>query len=115
MQPPSNRRKQVRDQVVTSNQTFAYAPAVSAAQVQRLTEKARPALLAHFAALSEDDRRLRFGGSTSAERIGAYIAEIDLARDAVFGIFDDSLALVGVAHVAFADGVAELGISVLPE
>ncbi len=33
----------------------------------------------------------------------------------MFGVFDDALALVGVAHVAFADDVAELGISVLPE
>jgi len=89
-------------------------PIVSTGEVQRLTEGARPALLPHFLALSAEDRRLRFGASLAAERIAAYVAEIDLGRDALFGVFDDALALVGVAHVAFADDVAELGISVLP-
>ena len=91
------------------------SPSVSTSEVQRLTEGARPALLAHFLALPADDRRLRFGASLSAERIATYVAEIDLGRDAVFGVFDDALSIVGVAHVAFAEGVAELGISVLPE
>jgi GNAT superfamily N-acetyltransferase len=90
-------------------------PPFSTVEVQRLTEGARPALAAHFLALPADDRRLRFGASLSAERIAAYAAEIDLGRDAVFGVFDDALALIGVAHVAFTDDVAELGISVLPE
>jgi GNAT superfamily N-acetyltransferase len=87
----------------------------STIEVQRLTDGARTALTAHFLALSADDRRLRFGASISAERIAAYVAEIDFGRDAVFGVFDDELALVGVAHVAFLDDAAELGISVLPE
>jgi len=89
--------------------------AISAGQVQRLTEGSRPELLAHFLALTPEDRRLRFGASIAAERIATYVAEIDLGRDAVFGVFDEALALVGVAHVAFAGGVAELGVSVLPE
>ena len=87
---------------------------VATTEVQRLTEGARPALQAHFVALPDEDRRLRFGAAISAERICTYVAEIDLTRDAVFGLFDDTLALVGVAHVAFSDGAAELGISVLP-
>src|SRR5436309_4528100 len=90
-------------------------PLFSTAEVQRLTEGGRAALATHFLALSPDDRRLRFGASLSAERLAAYVAEIDLGRDAVFGVFDDALELIGVAHVAFADDVAELGISVLPE
>jgi GNAT superfamily N-acetyltransferase len=32
----------------------------------------------------------------------------------VFGVHDDRLALVAAAHVAFADDVAEVGLSVLP-
>jgi GNAT superfamily N-acetyltransferase len=90
-------------------------PSVSTIEVQRLNQSARPALATHFAALSGDDRRLRFGTPLSAERIDAYVAEIDFGRDAVFGIFDDDLALVGVAHVAILDDAAELGISVLPD
>lgn len=104
----------MREQI-DSVEPHAGQPPFSAAEVQRLTEGARPALVAHFLALPADDRRLRFGASLSAERIAAYVAEIDFGRDAVFGIFDDALTLVGVAHVAFADDVAELGISVLPE
>jgi GNAT superfamily N-acetyltransferase len=90
-------------------------PRFSPGEVQRLNEGARPALAPHFLALSADDRRLRFGASLGAESIATYIAGIDLGRDAVFGVFDDTLALVGVAHVAFTDDTAELGISVLPE
>ena len=83
--------------------------------VQRLNEGARAKVTAHFLALPSDDRRLRFGGSLSAEAIARYVNGIDFDRDAVFGVFDDDLTLVGVAHVAFASDFAELGISVLPE
>jgi len=83
-------------------------------EVQRLADGTRTALVAHFLSLPVEDRRLRFGASISAERIEAYVDQIDFGRDAVFGVFDDELALVGVAHVGFLDDVAELGISVLP-
>jgi GNAT superfamily N-acetyltransferase len=87
----------------------------STIEVQRLTERTRTALPTHLLSLPAEDRRLRFGASISAERIEAYVAAIDFGRDAVFGVYDDELALVGVAHVAFLDDAAELGISVLPE
>jgi GNAT superfamily N-acetyltransferase len=82
--------------------------------VQRLTGSARAALVAHFLALSADDRRLRFGSSLSLEGIAAYVDGIDFGRDAVFAVHDDRLVIVGVAHVAFGDDHAELGLSVLP-
>jgi RimJ/RimL family protein N-acetyltransferase len=82
--------------------------------VQRLNEGARAMLAAHFLALPVEDRRLRFGASLSAESIAGYVDRIDFDRDAVFGIFDDDLTLIGVAHTAFAEDFAELGISVLP-
>jgi RimJ/RimL family protein N-acetyltransferase len=82
--------------------------------IQRLNEGARAMLTAHFLALPADDRRLRFGASLSAEAIARYVDGIDFDRDAVFGVFDHDLTLVGVAHVAFADECAELGISLLP-
>ena len=100
---------------IDSIDNVACRPPLSATEVQRLTERARLALVAHFLALPADDRRLRFGASISGERVADYVAEIDFGRDAVFGVFDDALALIGVAHVAFGDDVAELGISVLPE
>lgn len=82
--------------------------------VHRLDEGARPALVAHFLALPPADRRLRFGSSLSPVGIAGYVDTIDFARDAVFAVHDDRLAPVGVAHVAFGDDVAELGLSVLP-
>ena len=82
--------------------------------VQRLNERARAALIVHFLALPPEDRRMRFGSSPSSEGIAAYVGKIDFARDAVFVVHDDRLALVGVAHVAFGDDLAELGLSVLP-
>ena len=39
---------------------------------------------------------------------------IDFERDAAFAVHDDSLLIVGIAHVALADDHAELGLSVLP-
>ena len=87
----------------------------ASAAVKRIDQNGRDMLLAHFVALSTEDRRLRFGASLSAEAIERYVDGMNFDRDAVFGVFDDELALIGVAHVAFSDDVAELGISVLPE
>lgn len=68
----------------------------------------------HLLRLSAVDRRLRFGVALDDDAIRDHVARIDLARDAVFGVFDDELALVGAAHVARGTGYAEIGVSVLP-
>ena len=81
--------------------------------VQRLNEGMRAEVMMHFLALSAEDRRLRFGGPMAEEGIAHYVDRIDFECDAVFGVHDDRLALIGVAHVAFSDGLAELGLSVL--
>ena len=85
------------------------------ASAQRLTDNARIALQKHFLALSTNDRRLRFGIPLAPESIAAYVERIDFDRDAVFGVHDDALVLVGAAHVAFGGDSAELGISVSPD
>ncbi|QJR15445.1 GNAT family N-acetyltransferase [Usitatibacter palustris] len=72
----------------------------------------RPALRRHFLALGHDDRRLRFGSALQDGAILDYIDRIDFERDEVFGVRDDELELLGVVHVAFATGSAELGLSV---
>ncbi len=82
--------------------------------VRRVNEDKRAALLAHFLALPQRDRSLRFGMSLATTVIVAYVDRIDFVRDAVFGIHDDRLALIGVAHVAIEGDRAELGLSVLP-
>jgi RimJ/RimL family protein N-acetyltransferase len=86
----------------------------SSIPVKRLSQLSRVTLLDHFRALSKEDLRLRFGGPMTEERLGQYVAGIDLARDAVFGVFDGELRLVGVAHVALMEDGAELGVSVIP-
>ncbi len=73
----------------------------------------RAVLLRHLLALDAHDRRLRFGAPISATALRTYVARIDFERDALFGIFDADLELVGAAHLARGSEHAELGISVL--
>ena len=82
--------------------------------IHRLGDGARPTVTAHFLALPFKDRRLRFGTALAPRAIAAYVDGIDFDRDAVFGVHDDRLMLVGLAHVAFEEDGAELGLSVLP-
>jgi GNAT superfamily N-acetyltransferase len=82
--------------------------------IHRLGDGARATVTSHFLALPMKDRRLRFGTTLAPRVIAAYVDRIDFDRDAVFGVHDDRLMLVGVAHVAFENNVAELGLSVLP-
>ena len=82
--------------------------------IQRLNERVRATLTAHFMALPMRDRCLRFGTSLAPTAIASYVDRIDFDRDAVLGIHDDRGALVGAAHLAFEGDLAELGLSVLP-
>jgi GNAT superfamily N-acetyltransferase len=82
--------------------------------VRELSRPDRASLEPHFLALDGEDRRLRFGMALKNEAVRAYVARIDFERDAVFGVYDDALHLIGAAHVARSDGHAELGVSVLP-
>jgi GNAT superfamily N-acetyltransferase len=82
--------------------------------VRELTRLQYPALEPHLLALGAEDRRLRFGASLNDAAVRAYLERIDFERDAVFGVFNDELHLIGAAHVARSDGHAELGVSVLP-
>jgi GNAT superfamily N-acetyltransferase len=86
--------------------------------VRELTAGDRESLLAHFLALGEDDRLLRFGQAAPDHVIENYVRSIDFARDTVFGVYDHQLDLVGVGHLAYlpAEGdrrTAEFGVSVL--
>lgn len=81
--------------------------------VQRLVEASRPALRRHFLSLDGEDVRLRFGVNIAPASIVSYVDRINFDTDAVLGVHDDELELVGVAHVAFTGDLAELGVSVL--
>ena len=82
--------------------------------VRQLHERHRPRVLEHLLGLSETDRHLRFGHVASDTQIGLYVAQLDFARDEIFGIFDSQLQLVAMAHLAFdaEAGLAEFGVSV---
>jgi GNAT superfamily N-acetyltransferase len=81
--------------------------------IRELSRLDRASLEPHFLALGGEDRRLRFGVSLNDEAVRSYVARIDFARDALFGVHDDALHLIGAAHVARGGGHAELGVSVL--
>ena len=81
--------------------------------IRELWPSERPALYEHFLSLAAGDRRLRFGAPLSDATVREYVARIEVAQDAVFGVLDDELRLLGVAHVARSPSFAELGVSVL--
>jgi len=92
-----------------------------AVPVRELHAGHREEILQHLLQLGEDDRRLRFGTQTPDEVIHHYVERLDFNRDAVFGVFDLNLKLIGMAHLAYLPEVkgkahaAEFGVSVLPE
>ena len=80
----------------------------------RLRIDQRAPLEAHFLSLGSDDRRLRFGSTLADESVREYVARIDFDRDEIFAVTGDDLSHLGVVHIAFSEGAAELGMSVLP-
>jgi GNAT superfamily N-acetyltransferase len=82
--------------------------------VQRMNGSMRATLLAHFFALPMKDRCLRFGTLLAPAVIATYVEGIDFDRDAVLGVHDDRLVLVGAGHLAIPADFAELALSVLP-
>ena len=91
----------------------------SLAQVRELHDGHREAVLGHLIALGPEDRHLRFGSPTSDIVIERYVANLDFSRDAMFGVFNGALDLVGIAHLAYLPAgkdalrTAEFGVSVL--
>ena len=83
--------------------------------VRELSMADRAELERHFLALGPEDRRLRFGAAIGDATVRAYVKRIAFDRDTVFGVGDDNLRLLGVAHLARLPGAAELGISVLKD
>ena len=92
-----------------------------AVPVRELHAGHREQILQHLLQLDEEDRRLRFGTQTPDEVIEHYVEHLDFNKDAVFGVFDLDLKLIGMAHLAYLPQVkgqthaAEFGVSVLPE
>jgi GNAT superfamily N-acetyltransferase len=79
-----------------------------------LRESDRPYLQVHFLCLAAEDLRLRFGVAMPPHAIRDYVARIDFVRDRLFAVQGPEGSLVAVAHVTLANGVAQLGVTVLP-
>ena len=92
-----------------------------AVPVRELHAGYRQEILNHLLQLNDEDRRLRFGTQTPDEVIQHYVEGLDFNKDAIFGVFDRDLKLIGMAHLAYLPAVkgrtraAEFGVSVLPE
>jgi RimJ/RimL family protein N-acetyltransferase len=87
--------------------------------IRSLGAKHRQRISDHLLSLNGHDRHLRFGYSANDHHIKQYIENLNFDRDEVFGIYDRSLLLIAVAHLAYAIGDifgagAEFGGSVLP-
>ncbi|HTH16930.1 MAG TPA: GNAT family N-acetyltransferase [Magnetospirillum sp.] len=68
----------------------------------------------HLKRLPPDDRQFRFAHAKVADEIiDRYVASIS-PDDLILGAFTDD-RLAGGAHVAFADDIAEVGVSVDPD
>ena len=70
--------------------------------IRQLARHDQWALVRHFLALANEDRRLRFGATISDYAIRNYVASINFDRDAVFGVLDSHLQLIAVLHLASA-------------
>jgi GNAT superfamily N-acetyltransferase len=85
------------------------------ALLERLDDADRQGLEAHFLALGDDDRRLRFGVPVNDEHIRRYVQGVDFERDVVFGVCSGAGQWLGVGHLVLQGKTAELGLSVLPD
>ena len=82
--------------------------------IKELSRLELPALDRHFLVLPSEDRRLRFGAALNDLSVRTYVRAIDFEHDALFGVLDDELCIIGAAHLGRLNGHAELGVSVLP-
>ena len=69
--------------------------------VRELHAGYREEILNHLLQLNDEDRRLRFGTQTPDEVIRHYVENLDFNKDAIFGVFDLDLKLIGMAHLAY--------------
>ena len=85
-----------------------------AGEACRLSDAARPAVLAHLLALNQDDRYGRFATALSDTGIASYVERLSFADDLCFATQETDGRISGFIHLAVHGSVAELGASVLP-
>ena len=88
--------------------------------IRALSTRHRRGIIRHLLALLPEDRYLRFGYAAQEPQIRAYVDGLNFDRDEIYGIYNRSLTLIAVAHLAFSSdpatqNCAEFGVSVLRE
>lgn len=91
--------------------------------IRSLAPRHRERAALHLLSLDPRDRYLRFGYPATDEQIRRYVDGLDFDRDELFGIFNRSLVLIAMAHLAYAPdakapedrATAEFGVSVLTQ
>lgn len=68
----------------------------------------------HFAALTAEDLRLRFGAPVGGRSVASYLDRIAAAGEPAFGVVEADGRLAAFAHFGVSAGELELGLSVLP-
>jgi GNAT superfamily N-acetyltransferase len=86
-------------------------------KIRELNPRHKTRIARHLMTLNAADRYLRFGYLAQDEQIQNYVDGLNFERDAIFGVFNDSLQLVAMAHLAFSvdrslDACGEFGVSV---
>jgi GNAT superfamily N-acetyltransferase len=76
-----------------------------------------PQILQHLLALAEHDRYLRFGYTATDEHVHRYVSGLNFERDEIYGIFNSSLEIIAMAHLALMkapgrESNSEFGVSV---
>lgn len=73
----------------------------------------RPALDAHFAALSEEDLHFRFGYTIRPEAVQAYLDGLAATDAVAYGIYNPGGELVALAQLGVSEEEVEVGLSTL--
>jgi len=82
--------------------------------IRQVTQRERGAVKDFYLAMSADDRRKRFHGTISDERISAHMDGLDFAQHTILGAFKN-IQLIGVAEVASGAEESELAFAVRPD
>lgn len=105
-------------QEVSSGTGNSFAPlAHLMVPIRSLGGNHRERIAEHLLGLGGLDRYLRFGYAAKDAQIHRYVEGLDFARDEVFGIYNRSLRLIALAHLAYPvetefERCAEFGVSV---
>lgn len=73
------------------------------APIREVPERHRDRILRHLLALDERDRYLRFGYMANDAQIERYVNSLDFSHDELYGVYDNQLELVALAHLAYSE------------